>query len=118
MIVVLRMRGGEHLYIMQMGRTGAIKVGRSSNIERRKGEIQTGCPYEVRVLLVADGLGHREHRLHEMLREFRLRNEKGEWFSETALGSLPDELYEMMTEEIIEMMNSDWWRNVREPGGF
>lgn len=108
------MSGGEHLYVMQMGRTGAVKVGRSSDVERRKGEIQTGAPYEVRVLLVAEGQGWREANIHRRLRRFRLRNQKGEWFSEMALGSLPDDIYDCISPELLE--DCDWWKNVREPG--
>jgi hypothetical protein len=110
--------GGEHLYIMQMGRTGAIKVGRSGDPKRRLSEIQTGCPYEVRILVIAEGQGHRERRLHQEMRRFRLRNQKGEWFSEAAIGSIPDDIYDMMTEETVEMMNGDWWKNTRDPGVF
>lgn len=109
------MRGGDHLYIMQMGRTGAIKVGRSSDVERRRQELQTGCPYEVRVLLVAEGQGHREAQLHRFLRPFRLRHEKGEWFSEAAIGSIPVDIYDLMSMETVEMVNSDWWKNSRDP---
>lgn len=90
------MRGGEHLYVFQMGKTGAIKVGRSSDVERRRQEIQTGCPYEVRVILVAEGQGAREPQVHRVMRPFRLRLQKGEWFSEPALGSLPDDLYDLL----------------------
>tara|TARA_Y100000310_G_scaffold342380_1_gene445414 strand:+ start:3177 stop:3518 length:342 start_codon:yes stop_codon:yes gene_type:complete len=110
------MIGGEHLYIMQMGRTGAIKVGRSSDVKRRQTEIQTGCPYEVRVLLVAEGQGWRERLLHRTMRRMRLRDQKGEWFSESAIGSIPDDLYDMMAFETVEMMNGDWWRSSRDPG--
>ncbi len=113
------MQGGEHLYIMQMARTGAIKVGRSSDVTRRRGEIQTGCPYEVRVLLIADGQGYREGHIHRIMRRFRLRSEKGEWFSESAIGSIPDDIYDMMTMEVCEMVNGDWWKQVnRDPGPF
>jgi len=112
------MRGGQHLYVMQMGRTGAIKVGRSSAPERRQKEIQTGCPYEVRLILVAKDQGYRESRLHQQMRRFRLRNQKGEWFSEGAIGYLPDDLYELMDEATVEMVNSDWWRKTRDPGPF
>lgn len=109
------MKGGLDLYVMQMGRTGAIKVGRSSNVKRRRAELQTGCPYEIRILLVAEDQGHKERPLHEWLHPFRLRNEKGEWFSETALGSLPNDIYSMMSEETINMINRDWWKSSPNP---
>lgn len=111
------MQGGEHLYVMQMARTGAIKVGRSSDVKRRRAEIQTGCPYEVRIILIAKGLGRQERIIHDRMRRFRLRNQKGEWFSEMALGSLPDDIYDMMSMETVEMVNGDWWRNVNPDRG-
>ena len=109
------MKGGDHLYVMQMGKTGAIKVGRSSNVERRRAEVQTGAPYEVRVIIVAPDQGHREMQIHRSLRQFQLRIQKGEWFSEMALGSLPTDIYERMDEAMLDMVNTDWWRNVRDP---
>lgn len=112
------MRGGEHLYVLQMGRTGAIKVGRSGDPQRRLSEIQTGAPYEVRLLVVVENQGERERRIHRDLRRFRLRGQKGEWFSESALGSLPDDIYEQIPEKVLAMMNSDWWRDTRDPGVF
>ena len=107
---------GSDLYIMQMGRTGAIKVGRSSNVDRRLTEIQTGCPYEVRVIIVAKDQGWRERSIHQDLRRFRLRGHKGEWFSEMSLGSLPDAIYELMDLEMLEMVNGEWWKACRDPG--
>jgi hypothetical protein len=110
------MKGGQHLYVMQMGRTGAIKVGRSSNVDRRLTEIQTGCPYQVKVIIVAEDQGHREAAVHRNLKVFRLRGHKGEWFSEMALGSLPDDIYDLMSVEMVEMVNGDWWKASRDPG--
>ncbi len=98
-----------------MGRTGALKVGRSSDVPRRRCEIQTGCPYEVKVILIAPDQGHREHDIHHRLRAFRLRGHKGEWFSEMSLGSLPVDLYELIEAEVLEMVNNDWWKNVHDP---
>ena len=67
------MTGGRHLYVMQMDVTGAIKIGRSSNVDRRLGEIQTSCPYQVRVILVLENQGYRERKMHERLRKYRTR---------------------------------------------
>ena len=95
---------GAHLYIMQMDRTGAIKIGRSSNIKRRLGEIQTGCPYTVNAILVLEGHGRLEARLHKRLEPFRTRRYSGEWFEEEGLASLPDWIYEQ-----LDLDNADWW---------
>ncbi len=102
------MRGGYDLYVIQMAVTGDFKVGRTSNLERRVSEIQTGCPYPLRVLLLAPGQGHREKSLHRRLRAHRCRNQSGEWFLEGALGLLPDDLWELVPAEVLE--DPDWWK--------
>jgi hypothetical protein len=99
------MIGGRHLYVMQMAVTGAVKIGRSSDVERRRSEIQTGCPYKVRTILVLENQGHRERALHKRLRPFRTRRYSGEWFSEESLPSLPDPIY-----ELLDLETADWWR--------
>lgn len=100
------MRGGEHLYIVQSHTTGAFKVGRSSDPERRLGELQTGSPYLLRIILVLEGQGHRELSLHRRLREYRAKGVvKGEWFIEPGLANLPDDIYDQLD---IEMVDS-WW---------
>lgn len=101
---------GEHLYIIQMGMTGAIKIGRSSDPEVRLTQIQTGCPYRCRLILVAQEQGWREKDIHRRLRRYRTGNFNGEWFTEQALGELPTDLYEMFPVKTLEMVNGEWWR--------
>lgn len=108
------MIGGEHLYIAQMGVTGAIKIGRSSDPEARLRNLQTGCPYEIRLILVVPNAGHREAKLHRYLRTYRTRAHEGEWFRESALGDLPLDIYNLIPEETIEMVNGEWWRQGAE----
>jgi hypothetical protein len=102
------MRGGTDLYIFQMAVTGDVKIGRSSNIHRRLGEVQTGCPHKLRILLHGVGLGHRERELHHRLRQYRCRMMKGEWFREDGLGELPVDIYDLIPVEVLE--DPDWWR--------
>lgn len=104
------MRGGEHLYIAQMGVTGAIKIGRSSDPVKRIKGLQTGCPYEIRLILVVQNHGHQELSLHHHLRRYRTRTDFGEWFRESALGDMPLHIYEQIPEETIEMVNGEWWK--------
>ncbi|MFZ9336495.1 MAG: TSUP family transporter [Burkholderiaceae bacterium] len=52
-----------HLYIIQSGVTGAIKVGRSDSPARRLHQLQTGSPYVLRIILVLEGGGPREREL-------------------------------------------------------
>lgn len=102
------MRGGANLYIIQMGGTGDFKVGRSDDVARRLTELQTGCPHALRILLEAPGLGDREFSVHHRLRQYRCRHGKGEWFYERGLGSIPDDLWEMVSEAVRE--DPDWWK--------
>lgn len=102
------MRGGADLYVFQMAVTGDFKVGRTSDVNRRFGEIQTGCPHKLRVLLHAPGLGHLERMVHASLRLYRCRMMNGEWFREEGIGSIPDHIWEMVSPEILE--DPDWWK--------
>lgn len=110
------MIGGEHLYIVQMSRTGAIKVGRSSDPNRRLGEIQTGCPYTCRLILVMEGKGWKERGIHRRLRRYRTAKHQGEWFREEALGTLPDHILDAFDPEVYEEVMSDWWREPDDSG--
>lgn len=102
------MRGGKDLYIIQMDKTGDFKVGRTSDIRRRISELQTGCPYRLKVILHAPGLGSHERRVHKALHGYGSRNGYGEWFLEEGMGSIPDDIHEMFPVEILE--DGDWWK--------
>lgn len=106
---------GRSCYILQAACTGAIKIGRSDDVERRREQLQTGCPYEIRILLVLEGQGHLEKKLHHYLRKYRTRLFQGEWFHEAGLGELPAWVYEKFSPETLEMINSDWWKCVTSP---
>lgn len=98
------MISGKHLYLIQMDRTGVFKVGRSSNVRRRLREIQTGCPYKVRIILVLELFGYLEKEIHRKLSAYRTRRYRGEWFEEEGLASLPDWIYEKLDLEKLS-----WW---------
>jgi len=101
------MRGGEHLYVIQMDVTGAFKVGRTSNPPRRLAELQTGAPHKLRIICVAFGQGFRERKVHALLRRYRTRAYSGEWFHEEGFGEIPDDIYECIPPETLE--DIDWW---------
>jgi hypothetical protein len=101
----------DHLYIIQMSVTGAFKVGRSSDVKRRLRQLQTGCPYVLRIILAAEGLGHREKGVHRALVSFRTRYGKGEWFREDGIGSIPIDIWNLVPMEILE--DPDWWKSAR-----
>jgi len=96
------------LYVIQMAVTGDLKIGRSSNVKNRLKQLQTGAPHRLKVILIAEGQGHRESQLHQSLRAYRNRGQRGEWFQEDALGSLPADLYNLIPVEILE--DPDWWK--------
>ncbi len=98
---------GLHLYIMQSDVTGAVKVGRSSNPAQRRRELQTGCPYRIKILTVLEGKGSEEHKIHKRLEKWRIRGGtediKGEWYRPDCLPCLPDWVYETLPlDDLIE----------------
>ena len=95
---------GCNLYFIQMNKTGAIKIGRSSNVERRLSELQVGSPHRLRVLMIVPNQGGIEKSLHRRLAHHQLRVGKGEWFGPDCLWDLPPWLYEMLDLEML-----DWW---------
>jgi len=100
-------KGGEHLYVIQMAVTGAFKVGRTCDPTRRLVELQTGAPHTLRIILVAENQGFREKMVHKTLRRYRTRSYSGEWFREEGFGSIPDDIYELISPETLE--DVDWW---------
>lgn len=60
-----------------------VKLGRASSVRQRLSEIQTGCPYSVRLVFACDVLEEyegsmREAVMHDLYANSRMR---GEWFS-------------------------------------
>jgi hypothetical protein len=98
-----------HLYVIQSGVTGAIKVGRSDSPARRLHQLQTGSPYVLRIILVLEGGGPREREVHRRLDSWKTTRIAGaEWFSEEGLGSIPDDIWEHALPWYLD--NPDWWR--------
>lgn len=99
---------GRHLYVFQAAVTGAVKVGRSDNPERRLNDLQVGCPYRLKIILVAPSQGHSERRVHEAMKHTRTRFINGEWFHEIGIGSIPDDIWEHTIPWYRE--DPDWWK--------
>lgn len=95
-------RKNDDLYIMQ-DESGMLKIGRSVDAERRWNQLKTGNP-GIRLMHVWKGRGDMEKKLHEDLREWRV---KLEWFEYMSLGSLPLSLYEEIPDPTIF---DDWWK--------
>lgn len=96
----------QHLYIIQSDVTGAFKVGRSKNVQKRLKQLQTGSPYKLKLILELKHQGYIEKQLHEILKTHKCRK-NGEWFEFTATGYLPDEITEMLNLDIV----NSWWNH-------
>lgn len=97
---------GNSLYVIQSKVTGAFKVGRSSNVPERLKQLQTGSPYDLRIILVLENQGGREREIHRRLRGYESQStEGGEWFIEPGLPSIGDDLYQHLDPCVFEC----WW---------
>jgi len=88
------------IYFIQCGENGPIKIGQTGNgVEERLGQLQTGCPYGLRVLWVYNGSDWTEETVHKKFSHERIR---GEWFrpSSTLIDFITNEMmnvYEIET---------------------
>jgi len=94
----------DNLYIIQSDKSGAIKIGRSKNPQKRLKQLQTGSPFKLRILLILEGKGSIEKQLHHRLDEYK-QDCKGEWFDFNSTGSLPDWIYDKINWDIA----NSWW---------
>jgi hypothetical protein len=66
------------IYFIQCGKSGPIKIGQTNNdVQERLNQLQTGCPYELKLLWVYTGDDYTESEIHSELSQERTR---GEWF--------------------------------------
>ena len=65
------------IYFVQCGKNGPIKIGCTGNVEERIAQMQTCCPYELRLLWQIQGDKNDEAEIHERWKHERIR---GEWF--------------------------------------
>jgi len=93
------------LYIMQIEKTGAIKIGVSKNPEKRIKQLQTSCPYKIKMILRIEKRADLEKQLHDRLKKFRTTRSNQEWFDFDSLSELPDWIYEKLD---LDMVNT-WW---------
>lgn len=87
------------LYLIQIKAEGQIKIGRSTNPKKRLKDLQSGSPYELRLLIVLEGQGWREKILHSLLKEWVCF---GEWFSCDCLDALPQDISERLPADVSE----------------
>ncbi len=65
------------IYFVQCGKNGPVKIGCTGNVEDRITQMQTSCPYELKLLWKINGGKEDEAELHEQWKHERIR---GEWF--------------------------------------
>lgn len=70
-----------HVYFVQAGENGPVKIGLAEDPDRRVAELQTGCFAELRLLGTIAGDRGTERALHERFADYRIR---GEWFEPSA----------------------------------
>lgn len=69
------------IYFIQAGTNGPIKIGQTNNgIKERIAQLQTGCPYELKLIWLYGGDTYTEHEIHGEFQHERIR---GEWFRPT-----------------------------------
>lgn len=67
----------KHLYFIKSG--VHVKIGMSSNPEKRLLELRTGTPEQPKIILIVNNKGHMEKILHKCFSKWRVRG-NGEWF--------------------------------------
>jgi hypothetical protein len=65
------------VYFVEAVGLSAVKIGAAANIRRRIGQLQIGCPAELRILFHEEGGKVREQELH---RTFGAQRIRGDWF--------------------------------------
>lgn len=65
------------IYFIQCGENGPIKIGQSDNPEERMAQLQTACPYELKMLWVYKNSDWTEIAIHGEFSHERIR---GEWY--------------------------------------
>jgi hypothetical protein len=75
------------LYILFISELNISKIGISRNVKKRLSQLQTGCPYEIKILKVyeSDLSSKIEKILHRQFRSYKIDSSEynlvGEWFN-------------------------------------
>lgn len=113
----------EQVYLLQCRSSSLVKIGRSTNIQRRFADIQCMSPTELDLIWCTEGGAALEARLH---RAFRIRRKHGEWFDFSGLDPVEavkaflagEQLtpaptaagrsFEFRLGQVVEIIASDW----------
>jgi len=66
------------IYFIENIETKHIKIGFTTDVKNRLGQLQTSSPHELRILTVCEGSDKMEKELHSKFNDSRI---KGEWFN-------------------------------------
>lgn len=69
-----------HIYFIEAGKGGPVKIGRANYVATRLRDMQVGNHEQLTVLATFEGVPCNEKGLHEL---FRDNNIRGEWFERT-----------------------------------
>jgi len=89
----------EFSYVIGALGTSRVKIGKTTDLKKRLGGIQTGCPYELVVLATTP---MKEKKLHQMFGRYSVGN--GEWFEWS------DKLSRLLTSNSNVEVNPDGMR--------
>lgn len=93
-----------HLYIIQSSNNGCFKIGRSKHPRKRLKQLQTGSPFQLKLVLVIENEGRQEKSLHKRFPKNEIKC-KGEWFDFDLIGYLPDNITELLDLDTV----NTWW---------
>lgn len=80
-----RVKQIQDLYFFLSKDYGCVKIGKSSDVNRRLVGVQTGFPGKLEIFKVLKGKGNKESTYHTALKDYRL---EGEWFDAGCLNIL------------------------------
>lgn len=66
-----------YIYFAQIEKTGHIKIGFSSEPQKRIAGIQASCPFKIRLLAICKGTKKDEENYHKRFKKIHVR---GEWY--------------------------------------
>lgn len=91
------------IYFIQAGKNGPIKIGYTNNgVNERLNQLQTACPYELKLLWVYEGETYTESEVQESLRHEHIR---GEWFHPGK--DVFEKIKELCITTEIDLINQD-----------
>ena len=99
------------LYVLQYSTVwDCVKIGRSSNVQRRIRQLEEGHNFRIVLLAIYPGKGHLERRVHQRLKRYQSNVGAGnEWFDLSANYALKviNEVIQQSQEESLPFLESE-----------